>query len=622
MSFVKSLRSRLAIMAAVAIFFTGVVVLLFVFFMARSAIRRQVFESLEGIASRTSKAVVAVQSELRDKVRIVASDPDLIAELEKIESGSSSNSPLIDILTWVQNSYKSGWEISLVRPDGSLLSNREGPPLYEISEFVDRARAGREWCDFAVDSDRFVIASSSPIKSANNSRFLGTIILTARSSGLDELLKDRTLLKSSGTVSLSKLTNDKVKILSFMGTKKPNARVTTRMFEISPNENRPEVRAALGYCGEEEVRDFKNVRSAVSFSSISEIGWGITVTMPSKVAFSTVYGLRNISILVVLVLFFGGSALAFMIARTIARPIQELQEAVRAVASGELETRVSIRDGTEVSALAEEFNRMAERLHGLYDDLERKVAERTRKLEEANERLKELDHLKTEFVSIASHELRSPMASMKMGISTVLAEIVGPLNEEQKTMLEIARKNIDRLTKLTSDLLDLTKIEAGLLDLEYSECNIAEVTKEVLELEKLHADHEGISLDLVIDEGETIVSCDKDRIFRVIQNIVENAIKFTEEGSVTVTIKPGESEIQLCVKDTGVGIPDDAMGTIFESFSKAHAETKSEKKGAGLGLAICKGIVEAHGGRIWAESEPGKGSRFCFTIPAGEKGNS
>jgi signal transduction histidine kinase len=255
------------------------------------------------------------------------------------------------------------------------------------------------------------------------------------------------------------------------------------------------------------------------------------------------------------------------------------------------------------------------RLGRLSRELEEKADKRTRELQAANERLQILDELKSDFVVMASHELRSPLSSMKMGVSTVVRELVGPLNEEQKLMLSIAERNIDRLAKLTTDLLDLTKIEAGQLDLLMEEEDLSEIAREVVEASRPQAKEQGITLEVVSPDGGVHAICDRDRIYQLMQNLVGNALRFTEEGGVTVSLSRTNDHVDVSVADTGSGIEDVAVNTIFEKWSLAHANTRSEKRGAGLGLAICKGIVEAHGGSITARSKQGEGTTFSFSIP-------
>jgi signal transduction histidine kinase len=290
---------------------------------------------------------------------------------------------------------------------------------------------------------------------------------------------------------------------------------------------------------------------------------GVFAMENSGEAPAQIFGLRNVLILVVILLFLGGVAVAYLIAWSVTRPLER----------------------------------------------------RTRELQQANEKLKILDELKSEFVSMASHELRSPLSSMKMGVSTVLNEMVGPLNDEQKMMLAIAERNIERLTNLTTDLLDLTKIEAGQLDLMLADNDLQELAGEVVRADQPAAEEKGVSLELVSPGGNVVARCDWDRMYQVLQNLVSNALRFTDEGKVTVSVGLDGDYLKASVADTGVGIAPGAINTVFEKWSQAHSETDSDKRGTGLGLAICKGIVEAHRGSITVKSEPEEGTTFSFLIP-------
>lgn len=238
---------------------------------------------------------------------------------------------------------------------------------------------------------------------------------------------------------------------------------------------------------------------------------------------------------------------------------------------------------------------------------------------EANDRLKELDYLKSEFVSLASHALRSPLASMKMGVATVLHEMVGPLNDEQKQMLQIAERNIDRLTDLSSELLDLTRIEADALDLVPEEIDLCEVASEVVASELSRAMEKGLMLEVVRPASNVRVRCDRERMHQVIWNFVDNALRFTDEGRVVVALFGNDEEVTVEVSDTGLGIEEDAVDGAFDKWSRAYTESSSERRGTGLGLAICRGIVEAHGGKIALRSKLGRGTKVSFTVPSGTR---
>ncbi len=261
------------------------------------------------------------------------------------------------------------------------------------------------------------------------------------------------------------------------------------------------------------------------------------------------------------------------------------------------------------------FGRSRVKNAAVIEELERKLERTARELTEAKDKLEVLDELKSEFVAMASHELRSPLSSMKMGIATVAREMVGPLNEEQRQMLQIAERNIDRLTRLTADLLDLTKIEAGQLDLDLAANDIREIAGELVDASAAQAAEKGLELRLEPGADEAVAVSDRGRIYQVLQNLVENAVNFTDQGTVRVAVERRGEDVLVSVADTGIGIAASALGSIFDKWSQAHADTRSERRGTGLGLAISKGIVEAHGGSIAAESEAGEGSTFRLTIP-------
>lgn len=243
---------------------------------------------------------------------------------------------------------------------------------------------------------------------------------------------------------------------------------------------------------------------------------------------------------------------------------------------------------------------------------------------------KQIEKMKSDFVANVSHEIRSPMAPMKDALSLVLDGTAGPLADSQKKFLTILDTNMQRLVRLINDLLDLSRIEAGRIELKKETVDISALVKDTVESIRVYVVKKGISLS-IIDEGKPLkIECDRDRIIQVVINLVMNAIKFTPEGgSVTVETRihadkntddrgyPRKSAstkfAEICVKDTGPGLTPDEADALFNRFKQLASPEKVQ--GTGLGLAISKAIVETHGGRIWVESEPDKGSKFVFTLP-------
>ena len=247
--------------------------------------------------------------------------------------------------------------------------------------------------------------------------------------------------------------------------------------------------------------------------------------------------------------------------------------------------------------------------------LEAMVKERTHALEEANKELARLSQVKSDFVSMVSHELRTPLTPIRESMSLMYDGITGEVSEKQRHFLEIGLRNIDRLTRLINDLLDISRIEAGRLDLVIEPFDIAETAKNTAATFAPLAEKKG----LILDAGECVASAlvygDKDKSAEVFSNLVGNAVKFTEKGSITICVKVKPGFVECSVADTGKGISPENLDHLFHKFEQFNRSAADGEKGTGLGLSISKGIVEAQGGRIWAQSILDSGSVFFFTIP-------
>jgi len=261
--------------------------------------------------------------------------------------------------------------------------------------------------------------------------------------------------------------------------------------------------------------------------------------------------------------------------------------------------------------------------------LEQKVETRTLALKEANAKLQEKDRLKSEFLTVASHELRSPLAAV-LGYAKIinnrLKNLIFPnvRTEDSKVVTSISKvqNGLDtiilegnRLTDLINGLLDIEKIESGEAEWCMETTSVTEIIKRATSLARSTCEECG--LELIVDvEGELPdVVGDSDRLEQVVINLISNATKFTKNGSVTCRARKINNEIVISVSDTGKGIPESDREMVFGKFKQSGTALKGKPKGSGLGLTICKEIVAHHGGRIWVESELGKGSSFSFTLP-------
>ena len=234
------------------------------------------------------------------------------------------------------------------------------------------------------------------------------------------------------------------------------------------------------------------------------------------------------------------------------------------------------------------------------------------------ERLRELDHLKSSFMANMSHELRTPLNSILGFTQVILEGIDGPLTEFMEADLQLIEKNGKHLLNLINEVLDMAKIESGRLSLTFEPVDLRELLEDVLETTTPQAKDKNILLRLNDNStDDLVILADQIRMRQILLNIIGNAIKFTETGSVTIYIRRQGDWVRVQVKDTGIGIPADKLETIFEAFTQVDTSTTRKVGGTGLGLPISRRLIEMHGGRLWAESTgvPGEGSTFHLNIP-------
>lgn len=299
--------------------------------------------------------------------------------------------------------------------------------------------------------------------------------------------------------------------------------------------------------------------------------------------------------------------------RNLLSPVVRLSELSREVAKGNYSVRADIERSDEIGVLAESFNHMVETTRDLIENLDRKVKERTKELEEAKQKAEEATRMKSIFLANMSHEIRTPMNGI-IGMIKLLQRT--ELDERQKNYLRKIEMSARTLLGIINDILDISKIEAGKLTLERREFDLFEVVENVFNLMEVRAQEKGI--DLVVDYRPEVgrrFYGDGLRISQILTNLLGNAVKFTEKGEVGLRIsKVREGRYLFEVWDTGIGMTKEQVEKIFQPFTQADTSTTRKFGGTGLGLSITKHLVEMMNGKIWVESEPGKGSRFFFEI--------
>lgn len=248
----------------------------------------------------------------------------------------------------------------------------------------------------------------------------------------------------------------------------------------------------------------------------------------------------------------------------------------------------------------------------------RNISERKRvemELKRINSELLKADKLKNQFLSVVSHELRTPLTPMKAHVQMMLAEYFGIITQKQKESLEMLLRNTSRLDRLIGEVLDISKLEAGVLKFNISKVDLCEITRNAVDTMRSTTTEKKFTINF---NGEKIprINADGDRITQTLMNLIDNAIKFTNnEGKIEVNVSQHQGKACVRVRDNGIGIKYEDQKRIFKPFVQVDPSFSRKYDGTGLGLSICEGIVKFHGGEIWVESEPGKGSTFYFTIP-------
>lgn len=287
-----------------------------------------------------------------------------------------------------------------------------------------------------------------------------------------------------------------------------------------------------------------------------------------------------------------GIVISLLINRSITQPVSFLEKKTKEIGKGNFTGDLKIPSPPELAGLADAFNLMCRKLN-------------------------ELDKIKSDFFSSVAHELRTPLATMKMGSGMLQAGVEGPLTKGQRNLLTVLEKEINRLTGLVNSILDLSKMEAGMMPFNLEPRNIRPLIDQAIQEMGLLAGAKKINLEVTVTKELPILKIDGEKILQTLRNIIGNAVKFTPEaGRVTILARSVNHGVEVSVADTGPGIPAENLVTIFEKFHQARAGGSSPVKGTGLGLAISKEIISRHGGKIWAESQPGHGSKIIFLLPA------
>jgi signal transduction histidine kinase len=289
--------------------------------------------------------------------------------------------------------------------------------------------------------------------------------------------------------------------------------------------------------------------------------------------------------------------LGYSISSSIVRPVKQMEARMGEIAAGDFSKQVVVPNRDELGALAADLNRMSDELGGAY-----------RELEAASQH-------KSEFLANMSHELRTPLNAI-IGFSEVLKDgLFGELTDKQGEYIRDIHASGHHLLSLINDILDLSKVEAGRMELSVVQFDLPTTIDNAMAFIRERANRHSIALNVQIDGRLNSFAGDERRVKQILLNLLSNAVKFTPDGGrISVAALPIDRGAQISVADTGIGISAQNQQLLFQAFQQVRSEDGTKREGTGLGLALAKRLAEMHGGRIWVDSEPGKGSTFTFTL--------
>ena len=564
-------------------------------------------------------SLVASRTRFRDLIALYAAEEITRAEFQ----GGTQR-----ILQDAKRSTKGFLDIWFADPQGEVITatnpeylGRQFGDAAEFHEGLKRNHLGIP----QVSEGTYSALLTSPATGSNN-QLLGVVMVLADVTPLVNLLTDRSGLGETGEVLVGTFADQRVQFLlpSRDGDRTASSENVAPLARAIRGEDGFDI---TQFAGDEVLIRYL----PVDYHPPDYRRWGLVAKMDVAEAYAPVVHLRNT--------LFGLQAAFLAVGfwfhtcwcAGMMRPIQQLADGATMVAGGHLQVQVPVTSQDEVGKLAEAFNRMTAQLRTSYATLEGRVAERTRELQERNQQLeatqRELvvakeqaesaNKTKSDFLANMSHEIRTPMNAVIGMTELVLGT---PLADVQREYLGVAMSSAESLLALINDILDFSKIEAGKLELDNTPFEIRDTLGDAIKALALRASDKSVELICrVAPEIPDVLQGDPYRLRQIVTNLAGNAIKFTEQGEILVDASVERAtEEQVClhisVRDTGLGIPPEKQQAVFDAFSQVEASTTRRFGGTGLGLAITSRLVALMDGRIWVESEVGKGSTFHVTV--------
>jgi len=598
---------------------------------SRKALVEEITNSLLAVADNKTNQIAAYLYEKERNATTLSQMSDVIVAVERFNKAIANAGAFSPEYIAVDNEYRSFFayyqksfgynNLYLANGDGDVIFSVRGrrkifslyeKALYQNSQMADvfvRAikSSKTEISNFEYNSetDDGVVYIASPV--FKSSELIGVILLEMNNAGVSQLAQDYTSLGKTGEVILAAKIEDHIVYINPIRFD-PGA-AFHRKIKTGSNEETGLQEAFEGKEGSGTSVDYRGKEVLTVLRYIPSFRWGMAVKMDTAEVIESANRLRltlyKISIMLLVIV----AAMAVAIANSMSKPIKELTKISGTIAGGDFTARAHVRSRDEIGALASSFNEMTDRLveaKAVVEEKKAQLEEQHKLLEEAN---RELDA----FTHTVSHDLQAPLRGVA-SFATFLEEgYKDKIDDEGKGYLKEIREGTTRMSRLISDLLTLSRITR--IKNPFEEVDINTMVTEVCK--RIEFDIKKHQVTLNIDKMMPTIVCDRIKLTEVFLNLINNAIKFSskQEAKPVVDVKYEDSGDlhQFSVKDNGIGIDPKYHDKVFGIFKRLHSQDEYEGSGAGLG--IVKKVIEDHKGKVWIESEAGKGTKFLFTIP-------
>ncbi|MFH1782589.1 MAG: ATP-binding protein [Candidatus Omnitrophota bacterium] len=602
---------------------------------SQQALRREVESSLVAIADYKTNQIKTVLDEKEKNVTFLSHTSDIIEIMDKFNNTLSGFGKASDEYNVIDEEYRAflayytksfGYnDLLLINPVGDLIfsaTKRDDfksvyeMALYRTSELANvflkvKKSFKTEISDFeyAPLEDKASLYIAAPLYKGAD--FIGIIAVEMDNKSVSLLAKDNQRFgQTVETIIFSKIENEAVFITPVRFDN--NAAFKRRVIMGSSKELYAQ-KALRREEGSGIFIDYRNRDVLCVWRYIASFRWGIVVKMDMQEVFKSARDLRNVLVQVGLVLLSFVIFLAIGIARSVSRPIENLTRISRIISKGNLNARVEVSAKDEIGELAASFNHMTDRLV----EEKAKVEEKNNELQEQKSLLEKVNKELDSFVYTVSHDLKVPLNGIYGFTDLLHKDYMDKLGKDGQEYLERIRAGVDRMKRLIQDLLALSRISR--IKNPFEDVNMRELIDSAME--RVEFDIRKHNVRLAIDDNMPIVHCDRIKMAEVFLNLTTNAIKFSSKDKsrrprVDIGYIEREEAYEFFVKDNGIGIEKKYQKEVFDIFRRLHHEKDYE--GTGAGLSIVKKVIDDHNGKIWIESEPGKGASFHFTLPKEE----